>query len=589
MLACCASVAAPVFAAGRAVVAEAAAEVKSIVAGWLLRIDGDEYFIDLGSADGLTVGADVRLFRTIRAKHPVTGKEVVDHFPVGVAATVEVASHLAILKPDADTRKALAVGDRVEFDRPKPVAPPPVVREAKPAVEGKVSAEGKTGHVAKIDAKPVTCPACAACPACPPPVHVAVPGRAEDELDDVFLLTLGQTPPERIKLWRTWLTDHPKSPYANAVRREIDALTELGATTRVATNDAATVQRAQIAAQKLVHDRLGRLRVGEPAWLVFSAADWSDTTDLRVYYRQSGEGTFHLLRPERSGHLHRRVQLPQTLVKVSGFEYFVAQTRVDGSNSDLVGSVRAPLAVAVSDPFAEVGKVPADATTLRFMGEYVDFNRFQRDDQVAYAEMTVTYRLQDPVALYAFDLGYGVFNGGGGKVAGTDLFNDDGTARLHTSGQRKGLPILKDDTIDPRSSSFKYAYLSTEWILHPIFHVLTRFVVGLDRTGLNSGLELMGRIGNERGTNLRLGLSTLGDLGRAASIAMTTNVIERLPMSGIFEVTNRPVGDDIGIRLIYQADWHWTDHVGLSGRIGYNLRTINHAGLSLGGGMVFSW
>jgi len=37
------------------------------------------------------------------------------------------------------------------------------------------------------------------------------------------------------------------------------------------------------------------------------------------------------------------------------------------------------------------------------------------------------------------------------------------------------------------------------------------------------------------------------------------------------------------------VDWQWTEHIGFTGRLGYNLRTINHAGLSVGGGTVLSW
>ena len=91
------------------------------------------------------------------------------------------------------------------------------------------------------------------------------------------------------------------------------------------------------------------------------------------------------------------------------------------------------------------------------------------------------------------------------------------------------------------------------------------------------------------GTHLKLGLSTLGDMGRAAHIALTTHALKGIPMTGQFEVTNRPVGEELGIRLVYQLDLPITEHIAATGRIGYALRTIDHAGLSLGGGLALSW
>jgi hypothetical protein len=539
-----------------------------MVRGWLLRIDGDEFVIDRGTADGLHPGTPVKLYRTIRARHPLTGKEVLDRFPVGDAAADEVAAHLAILKPDEKTRRTLQVGDMVEF-----------------VVQG-VKHREVPPHLVPEATTP-TPPPSPSCPMCPPPPRCPeVVGSTDPVLDETFRQTLGRTPPERILLWRKYAQTHPDSPLLPQIRQEIDALNEQSGASKTAREDA---QRIQNALRLVSHDRLARVRVGEPVWLVFSAADWSQVTDLRVHWRRKGEGTYELARPQPSGVLHRRFRLPDAVVREPGLEYYAVVTQPDGTSVDLVGTVRAPQAIEVTDPFAEVGRVPHDATMLRILGEYVDFNRFRRDDQVTFAEVSVLYRLQEPELLYAFELGYGLFNGGGGKVAGSDLLLADGSPRLQASGPAVGTPIRKYDTIDPRTASFKYAWVSTEWAFLPQFHGITRFVVGLGRTGLDSGLELQARIGPERGTNLRVGVSTLADLGRAASVALTTHAIERVPMSGIFEVTNRPVGEDIGIRLIYQADWRWTEHVGLIGRLGYNLRTVDHAGLSVGGGMVFAW
>ena len=81
----------------------------------------------------------------------------------------------------------------------------------------------------------------------------------------------------------------------------------------------------------------------------------------------------------------------------------------------------------------------------------------------------------------------------------------------------------------------------------------------------------------------------MADMGRAGSLALTTNVVERLPMTVLIEATNRPVAADIGLRLIYETTWWATDGFGLTGRLGYNLRTIEHVGMSTGGGVTLRW
>ena len=51
--------------------------------GTIVRIEGDLLYFDVGGERGLRVGQSVRVLRTIIAKHPVTGKRLVDHFPLG--------------------------------------------------------------------------------------------------------------------------------------------------------------------------------------------------------------------------------------------------------------------------------------------------------------------------------------------------------------------------------------------------------------------------------------------------------------------------------------------------------------------------
>ncbi|TXH27502.1 MAG: hypothetical protein E6Q99_03340 [Elusimicrobia bacterium] len=63
--------------------------------GTIVRIEGDLLYFDVGTERGLRIGQSVRVLRTIIAKHPVTGKRLVDHFPLGTLSVEGVGSVLS--------------------------------------------------------------------------------------------------------------------------------------------------------------------------------------------------------------------------------------------------------------------------------------------------------------------------------------------------------------------------------------------------------------------------------------------------------------------------------------------------------------
>lgn len=541
-----------------------------ILTGVVLRIDGPEFVIDLGLKAGVTQGMLVTLYRTIKVRHPVTGKDMLDRFAVGKTEAIEVVESMAILQPEVELAKLLRVGDRVQVALPEPAQKSAALADEKQSPRDDAAAK-----------------ACLPCPVCPP--VYAQPGAAQVQqdvvaADRVFRASLGLQPSERIGLWRDYLTQFPSSSLRNAVTAEIDALAEWMRAGQLARRIERNDREAQAAAHTIFHEEMNELRESEPAWLVFAAADWSQVTDMRVHLRRIGDSSYELMRPEPSGSLQRRLKVPSAWVKSPGFQYFVAITRVNGVTTTLAGQAKEPSTVRVVRPLGQQTPNPDSGSSFRLMGEYVDFNRGRRDDEVGLGMADLTYRLGGDDGLYAFQMGYGVLAGRGGRVA-----EQDDPLMQHTSGYSKGKTVLKDDTVNSRSAAFKYSYLGAEWALHRSFHATTRLVVGLDESGLESGFEVAGRIGAESGTNLLIGGSTLAGLGRAGFVALTARVLDNVPMTGILEVTNRPVREDIAIRLIYEAGWRASKHIELTGRLGYNLRTIVHAGVSLGGGVAFHW
>ncbi len=389
-----------------------------------------------------------------------------------------------------------------------------------------------------------------------------------------FFLAMGKSPAERITIWRRFLQRFPDTTIREAVEHEVAVMTQWMEQLQVSGSHDAERRKAEALARKMAHSTVSAIRQGEQLWLVFSLRDWGEVTDLRIHWRKTGTVRYDLARPEPSGPQHRRWLVPTTATVPQGVEYFVVASYAAGHEVAVAGTPETPIVVPVDEPLGMRDKGPPPRSTLRLAAEHVDFNRYRGDDAVVEAHADMTYHLSNPAPLYALTMGYGVYAGRGGSVAEADNL---------LSGVRK------DDTLNPTSAAFKFAYLGGEWQMHESFYALTQIVIGLDGGGINSGLDLALRVGKDTSTNLLLGFSTLGDLGRAGQIALTGRIDPRLAMAGHLEVTNRPVRSDLAVRLIYEVLWRASDLVELSARLGYNLRTINHAGMSAGGSLIFHW
>ncbi len=97
------------------------------------------------------------------------------------------------------------------------------------------------------------------------------------------------------------------------------------------------------------------------------------------------------------------------------------------------------------------------------------------------------------------------------------------------------------------------------------------------------------RIGQELGSNLILGASTTRRLGKVFEGAFTWDVIPRWPIVLSVQVTDQPVLEDYGVRLISDIGWRGVSWLYPSLRLAYQARDIDHAGASLGAAVNFDW
>jgi hypothetical protein len=71
--------------------------------------------------------------------------------------------------------------------------------------------------------------------------------------------------------------------------------------------------------------------------------------------------------------------------------------------------------------------------------------------------------------------------------------------------------------------------------------------------------------------------------------AFTWDVIPHFPVVLGVQVTDQPVLEDFGVRLISDIGWRKLDWVYPSLRVAYQARDIDHAGLSAGLAANFDW
>ena len=171
-----------------ATLATPASADDEIVRGTVVKVEASEIYVNLGRDRAVEGGAAIRIKRTISLKHPVTRAAVEDWVPIGSAVITQAGGQLsrAIVGTLIDD---IRVGDVAEILIDRPDAP--------------------------VQPKPPG-------PDKPPPGPPADP--ATTEVLASFALQTGQTIDARIATWESFLSKHPQSPYAAAIRKDIDVL-----------------------------------------------------------------------------------------------------------------------------------------------------------------------------------------------------------------------------------------------------------------------------------------------------------------------------------------------------------------------------
>jgi hypothetical protein len=218
--------------------------------------------------------------------------------------------------------------------------------------------------------------------------------------------------------------------------------------------------------------------------------------------------------------------------------------------------------------------------------DLVDFDGLGSEwDQYLHGEVDFMYRFFRPI--YSLRLGFGTMSGTGGPK---DVIDADPDGECMSDGERMC-----------RKVGFNFGYAELELRLGDLVAVMARPQFGSayndtspstdeDREFFQAfGVRGRVRIGHELGSNLILGASTTRRLGKVFEGAFTWDVIPRWPIVLSVQVTDQPVVEDYGVRLISDIGWRGVSWLYPSLRLAYQARDIDHAGASLGAAVNFDW
>ncbi|MBK9030881.1 MAG: hypothetical protein IPL61_06000 [Myxococcales bacterium] len=521
-------------------VAPAVADV--IVAGQVVKTDRREIYINLGEGAGLTSGARIRLKRPIALRHPVTRKPVNDWLPLGDGTVTDVGAQLTRIALPPDLLQVVKVGDiaeiyveRAEAVTPRPPTPTPTLDDR--------------------------------------PLPTVDPETAQ--VLQVWRSTTAQPIEARIAAWSGWLAAHGDSPFAEAVRADLEVLR---ATQQAMTPD--LPGRPRVVNLHVEHAMPTEAAGGAPVALAFVLAEPREVVAASLHVRTVGQPTFERVELTREHDIYLRGTLPAALVVAPGVEYFVEAVGADGNAAAAYASDASPATIAVPAP-PPIDRFTATRrrTQLTIIGSYLDFATFDdrtdgtgatldRSDRFAQTEIDVLYRLDGLVG--GVRLGFGAYGGRGG-------FSDRSWTAANPA------PVI----------GFQYGYVETELRLPTdrgvTVGVAGRFIAGVGREGFGVGAAGRIRLGDPDATNLSIGASGLQQVGFASDLRLETWPRELLPVGISVAVTDQPGNGDLGVRLATDVGYQVRPWVRPTVRVSWQGRTATHAGVGGGAGLVFDW
>jgi hypothetical protein len=304
---------------------------------------------------------------------------------------------------------------------------------------------------------------------------------------------------------------------------------------------------------------------GEPLAVAVATLQGPPPRAALLNWRPFGSPTFKTVHLTADGEGYFRGRVPPEGATEPGLEYYVELVDAAGDTQLASGSPKEPLPVEIRIPPGQEPVDKRDRSRVRLRNEFVDFNRFVGNDSYNLTEGDFLYRVYG--FIHSVRVGFGIYQGFGTPKALLDEGFSEAT----------------------RPIGYTYGFGEVELRLHESVSLLLKASAGVTRIGLRNGFEGRVRLGSETGTSLVVGGATTADIGQRGNIELAWNAVQGWPMSAEVIVTNEPIGEDLGVRLVYTVGRSVTPWLDVQGRVGYQLRDINHSGLSFGLGTTFHW
>jgi len=555
----------------------------------VLGIEATDIYVALGAQDGVGAGSELELLHEVVVKDPRTGATLRDHFALGTLVVVKSGDRISVAHASEDLAKRVLAGDRVRLVSPRRAFADPWAEQV---------AASKGGE---------------------PPGPVTAPrDTARDPIDHTELVkrawqdTLGQPPERRVARWTELLAADPRTPYKKAIEDEIAslgrqisqrdaALAQARSTTAGDRNPRITQLAAALAgapadaASPLTLASPTHAAPDRPIELSFLVRRPSAASRGWLYVRPAGDPGFRRVELHPDGDTYLRATIERELVRGTQLEWYVEAAGPEPATpAPVLGSHDAPRVIAI-DPIVAEAPVQQGRSHIDAHVDYVDFDgRLNKGfDQYYQAEIDFTYRFIEPV--YAVRLGFGTLAGTGGPKA---VIDKDPDHCLDTNGNYAC-----------RRVTFTYVYTEVEYRLRPSVAVMLRPQAGLLSTDalpmaenrcstanvagceFTTGFGLRGRVrfGSEDETNLVIGAAFTRNVGTLLEAAYHWLPARTVPVQLTVQVTDQPVVEDFGVRLISDIGWRGLSWFYPSLRLSYQARNINHTGVSGGLALNFDW
>lgn len=537
--------------------------------GTVLERQGNAIVVDLGADHGVSTSAVLEVYDVVAD----------NVFPIGKATVVRYGAQLSELTLDAlspDKQAKVSAGDCVN---------------ASSNPSGMVDPWKAYRH---------------------PQLSRPVTAHEADALIDGFTRTAGKPLPDQIELWGELQQQLGNDRLTEVVGRYLDWLRasrdrferEIA---RTVTEQAERQRKALAVLEPGVQGQPLMLRAATLAYEGQEIPIAVVVLDPRVvawvtsqpgvqawlYVRDRASAGFQRTPLARDGDFYLRGAIPARAVRSPRVEYFVEVHGPEDTNERVsLGDEEHPLSTdIVDDPARPRARARPGRTRVRLYADYVDFDGFANDfDQYAQTEADFCYEFG--AAIHRLCVGFGSMSGRGGPKDAIDLGECASSA-----------------SDECRKVTFSYLYTELEFALSEQYAVLVRPVFGARSTealGAPDAMECAGegvlgdvcrtlglrahvRVGNANQTNLRLGVGLTANLGTQFEAAFDWNVIEKVPITLSTQVTDQPVREDFGIRILADVGFRATPWFFPSARLSVQARDANHTGISGGLGTTFRW